>query len=182
MTEKELGCCFTGYRPNKLPFPTDKSSPAYIQFENQLQGEIFRLIENGCTCFYTGMAMGFDIIAAECVLLAKDTYKKSPIKLICALPFIEQDDSFKDLWRERYNDILARADEVILISDKYYSGCYQKRNKFMVKNSDFVLTWFDGKRGGTKNTIDYAKSLGRTVINLFEEQEKENCYTEYQIF
>ena len=36
----------------------------------------------------------------------------------------------------------------------------------MVDNSDFVLTWFDGKSGGTKNTVDYAFNKGRKIFNL----------------
>ena len=64
---------------------------------------------------------------------------------------------------ERYNAILSAADETILISDTYYKGCYDKRNKFMVDNSDYVVTWFDGHAGGTKNTINYAKKLNKEI-------------------
>ena len=45
------------------------------------------------------------------------------------------------------------------------------RNKYMVDNCDFVLTWFDGKTGGTKNTIDYAIKKGRKVININNDYE-----------
>ena len=35
----------------------------------------------------------------------------------------------------------------------------------MVENSDYVLTWYDGKPGGTRNTLEYALSKKRYVIN-----------------
>lgn len=166
MQPETKSCCFTGYRPEKFPFEFNDNNSDYTAFENSLTDIICKLCENGCYTFYSGMAMGFDIVAAECVLLARELYSAAPINLVCALPFIEQSRSFPTAWAKRYKKIISQADEVILTSDKYYSGCYMRRNRFMVDNSDFVVTWFDGKTGGTKNTVDYAKRLGRTVINL----------------
>ena len=168
-------CCFTGHRPNKLPFNVYKRDSNYQEFENRLFEAILELIANGCTVFYTGMAMGFDIIAAEAVLSLKRTYD-SAIKLICAVPFVGQVDGFSDLWREKYYDIIEGCDEVITISESYYKGCYQKRNIFMVDNSDYVLTWFDGKPGGTRNTVEYAARKLRHIINLNAE-----CAEDYAV-
>ena len=36
----------------------------------------------------------------------------------------------------------------------------------MINNSDYVLTWFDGKSGGTRNTLKYAEKMGRFVLNV----------------
>ena len=36
----------------------------------------------------------------------------------------------------------------------------------MVDNCDYLITWYDGKPGGTKNTIDYALKLQRYVFNI----------------
>ena len=176
----ETHCCFTGYRPEKFPFPLSRDNTEFIKFENSLIRLICTLCDSGCYTFYSGMAMGFDIVAAECVLLARELYGKAAIKLICAVPFIEQSKKFPPEWLERYNAILSAADETILISDTYYKGCYDKRNKFMVDNSDYVVTWFDGHSGGTKNTINYAKKSGRTVINLKDEYAM-TPYTQYII-
>ena len=161
-------CCFTGYRPQKFPFDISKKNPEYIKMENALTDVIFSLPEDDCFTFYSGMAMGFDIIAAETVLLLRRAYEKASIKLICAVPFIDQPSAFDEEWKKRYNDVLSQADEVILISDKYYPGCYAKRNEFMVRYSDYVVTWFDGRSGGTKNTVKFAEKLGRKVINLYD--------------
>ena len=169
MIEEFTSCCFTGYRPNKFPFSLKEKSREYIKFENALNKKIFELIEEGCYTFTSGMAMGFDIIAAENVILAKKACKNASIKLICAIPFIEQSETFSKEWKKRYDKILSAADDIILTSDTYYKGCYEKRNQYMVDNSDYVITWFDGKPSGTKNTIEYAKKIGRTVINLYDD-------------
>ena len=169
MTKKIKSCCFTGYRPAKFPFSFDRNCKDYIRFENKLIDAIFSLPAEECYTFYTGGAMGFDIIAAEIVLMLKEAPNlNSSIGLICAVPFIEQSASYDAEWKRRYDNILAKADEVVLISDKYYPGCYQKRNEFMVDNSDIVITWFDGKSGGTRNTLRYANKKGKRIVNLSE--------------
>lgn len=166
--ENFFSCCFTGYRPQKLPFPVDPGNREYIAFENALMDTVFELANNGCRVFYSGMAMGFDIIAAECVLTVKKTprFREAGIELVCAIPFKEQANKYPAEWKERYGKVLEEADKAVIISNEYYRRCYYDRNRFMVDNSDCVVTWFDGSRGGTKNTVDYATSIGRKVINI----------------
>lgn len=160
-------CCFTGYRPAKFPFSLSSESEEYKKLENALIEELLSLIESGCHTFYSGMAMGFDIIAAELVLMLKAAYRYSDIKLVCVLPFENQGESFTNYWQKRFNAVLERCDKKVILSDEYFSGCYQKRNIYMVENSDCVLTWYDGKPGGTRNTLEYALSKKRYVINTF---------------
>lgn len=161
-----LKCCFTGYRPSKMPFSLDRENDAYKKFENALIEEILKLINEGCRTFYSGMAMGFDIIAAETVLFLKKAFKDINIELVCVLPFETQGDSFSYIWRQRFFDVLENCDRKITLADEYFSGCYQKRNEFMVDNCDYVLTWYDGKAGGTRNTIDYAVKKQRHIVNI----------------
>ena len=161
-------CCFTGYRPSKFPFSLSRGNNSYEKFENAVLSKILCLVKSGCRTFYSGMAMGFDIIAAELVLTLKSAYNFKDIKLICVLPYREQGESFSFPWRERFDNILSACDEKIVLSEEYHSGCYQQRNKFMVDSSDCVLTWYDGRAGGTRNTIDYALRKKRFVINTFE--------------
>lgn len=166
LTKEFKSCCFTGYRPEKFPFELNRRSKEFKQLENKLIDAVFSLPDEGCYTFYTGMAMGFDIVAAEAVLLLRETYKKAKINLICVVPFLEQSAAFSREWKRRYNNILGESDEVILLSDRYHKSCYRKRNEFMVDNSDFVITWFDGKYGGTRNTLCYAEKKGKKIINL----------------
>ena len=114
------------------------------------------------------MAMGFDIIAAEAVL---DVMKLRPdlgLRLIACVPYIEQASAFPTDWKERYDRILSECDRVILLSDRYYRGCFQARNRYMVDNSDFVIAYYDGSPGGTRSTVKYAEKKGRSIINCCE--------------
>lgn len=169
MINQPLSCCFTGYRPQKFPFPLSNNDERYLEFENRLTDAVFALPESGCLTFYTGMAMGFDIIAAETVLLYKKAVKTAGVKLIGVVPFKKQSVSYTAPWRMRYNRVAALADEIIVLSDSYTPGCYQKRNKYMVDRSDIVVTWYNGESGGTRNTLRYAASMDKRTVNLFEE-------------
>lgn len=168
-------CCFTGYRPSKFPFSMDREDKDYKKFENALIDKIMSLAKDNCRVFYSGMAMGFDIIAAETVLMLKEAYD-IPLKLVCVLPFENQSETYTSFWRRRYEKILRESDEVIILSTEYFQGCYQKRNKYMVDNCDYVLTWYDGKAGGTKNTLDYAAEKGRYIFNV-----NKNCAENFAI-
>ncbi len=159
-------CCFTGYRPKKFPFPLKEDIKEYINFKNKLTETVFELINTGCRTFYTGMAEGFDIIAAETVLLSKDVFPDFSIELICVIPFIEQSNSFSPEWKSRYNSVLNSCNSAILISDNYYPACFMKRNIYMVNKSDYIVSFFDGQCGGTKRTVEYAERKGRQIINL----------------
>ncbi len=160
-------CCFTGYRPSKFPFPLDRNSPEYLKFEKRLFHTVYDLNRNGCKDFYCGMAMGFDLLAGEIVLTFKRMNRD--IKLHAVIPFRGQGKKFTAEWHERYREVLENADEVICLSENYHGGCFQVRNKYMVDKSELVLTWFDGQKGGTANTVNYAKSRGIYVLNLYND-------------
>lgn len=157
-------CCFSGYRPSKFPFKLNNDDVNFSIFQKHLFTTIESLIDDGCRTFYCGMAMGFDIIAAEAVLYFRG--KIPNINLICVIPFEEQEKAYSQAWKNRYNFILQACDEVILLSKEYHNGCYQNRNKFMVDNSDYVVTWYDGQAGGTRNTLLYAQKKKRTIVNI----------------
>ncbi|MBR6743250.1 MAG: DUF1273 family protein [Clostridia bacterium] len=165
---QDISCCFTGYRPEKFPFSLEEDSDKMNIFENKLYNVVFSLPVEGVFRFYCGMAEGFDIIAAEAVLTLREAIKTSSVELIAVIPFKAQAAGFSESWKARYDKIIEAADKVIVLSDKYFSGCYAKRNYYMVDNSNIVLTYFDGKAGGTRSTINYALKKGKKIINVAE--------------
>ncbi len=174
-------CCFSGYRPSKFPFKLKENDPDYQQFIRNLTTTISSLIDDECYTFYTGMATGFDIIAAEIV----NDFKRNNqnIKIVAVVPFEEQEKGFSNEWKNRYEKLLTCCDEVKVLSKEYHAGCYQNRNKFMVDNSDYVVTWYDGKQGGTRNTLTYAQKKKRYIVNVNTEYLKEfnNIQTQIDI-
>ena len=166
--DKTINCCFTGYRPHKFGFEFSENNQEYVKLENKLIDAVFSLADEGCYKFYCGMAMGFDLLAAESVIMLKKLYKKARIELVAVIPFEKQSDSWDEHWKNRYQKVLRQADSVVYISREYKRGCYHTRNCYMVDNSDFVITWFDGQAGGTAQTLNYAARAGKRIINLSE--------------
>ena len=153
-------CCFTGHRTQKMNSAYDKTE-FFEKLKKQTRDEIVKAIENDYKTFYIGMALGFDMLVGEIILELK---KEFDIKLICAIPCPNQDRYWGEKDKEKYKYILKYADEVVYVSDKYFTGCMQKRNKFMVDNSSLLIAYYNGTLGGTKQTIDYAMNKNKEII------------------
>jgi uncharacterized phage-like protein YoqJ len=159
----ELICCFTGHRPTQLPWQYNESGIRYWAFKRRFRKAIISSIEEGYKHFISGMALGVDMIAAEIVLELKATYPD--IILECALPCINQTAKWNDESIMRYQNILSLADYVTKVSDTFYfNGCMAKRNKYMVDKSSRIIACFNGKPGGTEQTIKMAEIAGLDIV------------------
>lgn len=163
-SDKMSTCAFTGYRPEKLPFGDDETSPQCRSLKQRLYCEILQLAQKGVCTFITGMARGVDTWAAEIVLELRDAFPDRGIELWAAIPYSRQASAWSEADRQRRQRILARADKVEHISIDYSRGVLQKRNRWMVDHADCLLAVYDGKPGGTKYTIDYACKKGVQII------------------
>ncbi len=111
------------------------------------------MIEQGVVTFYNGMAMGFDLTAAELVLELK---KKFPqVKLIACVPCYGQEKRYSAEDKERYANILHRADETVTLAERYHTGCMHERNRYMVDRADYLLAYCHDDKGGTAYTVRY---------------------------
>lgn len=155
---KECSAAFTGHR--SLPF----------QQTTAIKAALLNLITEwhtmGITNYYCGMAWGFDLLAAECVLLAK---RKFPdITLTAVIPYREQCALWQETSRRRYRDIVQKADNRIILSENYYKGCLLVRNDFMLDHASRLVAYYNGdRRGGTAYTFNRARLKGIPVTNLY---------------
>lgn len=155
-------CCFSGYRPSKMPF--NIYDPAAVHaLETLLDRAIDRAVAEGYDSFWSGMALGFDIWAAEAVIRAKKRHK---IRLLCAVPHEHQSDRYPPAWKKRYNVCLVHSDDVRIFAPQYFTGCFAVRNRFMVDASSLLLCYYDGQSGGTAQTVAYAEKQHVRTINL----------------
>lgn len=153
-------CAFTGYRPAKMPFRSE-DDPACLALKMRLKDEIYDAIADGCTDFLCGMALGTDTWAAEAVLAVRDALVGiRPIRLHAYVPFRGQDEHWSARSRKRYHQILSACDSVTVISEEYRPSCMEERNRAMVQRADTLVAVFDGKKGGTANTIRMAHEKG----------------------
>ena len=139
-------CVFTGHRILEKDFSVRK-----------LKKEIKKAVEAGVETFYNGMAMGFDLIAAEKVL---ELRKKNPqIKLIACVPCYGQEKNFSDKDKKRYVAILKKADETVVLSENYYKGCMLVRDKYMADRGEMMICYCKRDTGGAAYTVKYFKKI-----------------------
>ena len=125
-----------------------------IQVKNMLAKEITTALRQGKHTFISGMARGSDIYAAELVLEYRAQYPD--IHLICALPHPDFEKHWSSEWQQRYRKILMAADYVKVICPVFSMSSYQLRNEWMVNHSSLLIAVYNGRAGGTRNTIEYA--------------------------
>ncbi len=150
--------CFTGHRQLSEQELRDASLAVSRAVE--------ALAAQGITHYYAGGALGFDLAAAVTVLNLKTGMPF--LSLTLALPCREHMAKWRRADRELFSRVMARADRVLYVSDDYFSGCMQKRNRFMVDGSSVCLAYMTACRGGTFHTVSYARKKGISVMNLAE--------------
>lgn len=156
-------CCFTGHRPEQLPWILDEASERCINLKNIISDIIEQSISDGYTDFYCGMARGIDTIAAQLVLEKSVIYPS--VKLHAVLPCPEQYSLWPEKDKERFEKLLALCDSKTVISPVYTDSCMLNRNKFMVDSSQRVIAVWSGYfRGGTAFTVRYAKKRQREIF------------------
>lgn len=130
---------------------------------NLLDRVILNLIKGGAKNFYCGMAVGFDMVAAECVV----KYKKDfDVRLYACIPCDNQSEKFSQKDKRRYGFILENCDGEIILSREYFKGCMQQRDRFLVDNCDVLICFLRKERGGTYYTVNYAKSKNKKIIEI----------------
>ena len=163
---KERTCCFSGHRPEKLP--SDRARREYLR---KLTSDTAALIYyKGVDTFMTGMARGFDLLAAEAVAFDPDI--GDSIRLVCAVPYAEHRREMKTPQEnDLYQRLIRRADIIVCLGDSYFKDCYRLRNSFMVNNSSYLIAYLkdeESMRSGTGMTCNLAKRAGNTIYMINE--------------
>ena len=156
MSLKDQTCCFTGY----WIITNEKKKTIF----DKTREVVVSLIEKGVRFFGVGGAIGYDTIAAHVILSLKEKYPF--IKLIVVCPCKNQDLKWNEVDKRVYRDILNSADKVVILSDIYYDGCMQARNRHLVDNSKYCVCYLERKRGGTYWTATYAQKKDREIIKI----------------
>lgn len=162
--EKHITCCFTGHRPEKLPWGDNESSPDCAALKDRLARTLEGLYRRGFRHFISGMAQGCDLYFAEAALSLRERHPDTVIE--AAIPCPSQTKGWEEEVRARYQAILDRCDLETMVQQHYSQGCMLRRNRYMVDRSALLLAIYNGSGGGTRYTINYALDRGVEVIQL----------------
>ena len=150
-------CSFTGHR---------KIEP---ETRERLVGLLGRAIEyaynEGCRTFITGGALGFDTLAAREVIRFRMSH--TDVRLVLALPCVEQDSKWSETQKSAYNFTLSAADEVIYTSETYTNHCMAERNRYLADRADILIAYCGRTNSGAAQTVRMAEKMNKRIYNLY---------------
>ncbi len=141
-----LTCTFFGHRD------TPKET------ETVLRATLIDLIENKNICnFYVGSQGNFDCMVKPILIELKEIY---PINYAVVLAYLP-DKKYKFEEESSADTVFPEGIEVI---SRKFAISY--RNKWMIEQSDYVVTYVKHNVGGAVKFKELAEKKKRTVINL----------------
>ena len=130
--------------------------------------EIFNLLKeriNGeMVTFYIGGYGNFDNFALK---ICKEYKSTNNAKILFVTPYLgDWLNKRKEYFEKEYDEILYPD-----IENSPLKYAIIKRNEWMVKRSDLIITWVNVRFGGAYNALLYAKRKNKEYINLFKDFE-----------
>ena len=164
MENREATCCFSGHRPMKLPWGMRETDARCIAAKSWIEQQLEELYELGYRHFISGMAIGCDTYFAEEVLRLRE--KHPDVTLEAAIPCADQASRWNSKQKQKYTELIEACDSVKIFQEHYTPECMRRRNTYMVDKASVLLACFDGRPGGTMNTLVYARREGLEIRML----------------
>lgn len=168
-----MTCCFIGHRRIKHK----------KELASRLRDNICYLLEQGVATFLFGDHSEFNTLCYEVVSELREVYPKIR-RIHYRTDYPDADAYTMQLLLDGYEDSIC-PDGVAAAG----KAAYVERNQAMIQASDFCVFYFNNEylpasrkeskkaitsyqpKSGTGVAFDYAKAHGRTIINLYEEDE-----------
>ncbi|GGL48444.1 SLOG family protein [Sporolactobacillus putidus] len=152
----------TGYKPHELGiFTADHDGITVIR--HCLKRQIRELAVQGTKWFVISGQAGIELWAGDACLEVKKE-DGLDINLAVLVPFLNQEERYKDWLKEQYHQILEAADFTGAISKRPYESPVQLRQKndYLVAKTDGALILYDEETPGSpKYCLAAAKRKAR---------------------
>lgn len=138
----------TGYKPNELGiFSADHPGIQVIRY--CLKAQIKNLAGSGTKWIVISGQPGVELWAGETCLELKTDFPD--LKLAVLVPFIGQEERFRDWVKMPYNHVLEAADFTGAISNRPYEspGQLRQKNEFLVSKTDGMVILYDEETPGS---------------------------------
>lgn len=143
-------CCGFGHRE------------IYQSISSNLQKLISDLICNkNVDIFYTGRIGDFDNLFSSAVRKEKKYYKD--VKLILVKPYFSSElNKNKEFYESNYDSIIIPSK----LMGAYYKSAIKLRNRWLVNNSDIVISCVYRNFGGAYTVVKYAERMNKEIVKL----------------
>ena len=149
--------CFTGHR---MILDHHRDSVA-VQTEIQIRDLI---LNHGVCYFGVGGAIGYDTMAAEILFRLRETAFPH-IKVILVYPFEGFTSRWNDDQKATYARLYPKYDKRVRVASEASKEAYLARDRHLVDNSAYCITYCTRKSGGTAYTVRYARHKGLTIYS-----------------
>jgi len=119
--------------------------------------------EDDCFRFLVGGMGDFDGMCSSAVRRAKRNYPDKQISLELVLPYLTRElNENKQFYETSYDDVIIPIE----LADVHYKSAINRRNRWMVEKSDWMVAFVYRDFGGAYTTSRYAEKKGLQIINL----------------
>ena len=167
MSNREITCCFTGPRPPRLPAGGNEASPEMTALKERLFAAVNAAYDGGCRYFISGMAEGFDLLAAEAVIRLRRIHPDA--ELFAAFPCEASPKGHSPAVCRRIEKIMEEVSSTYFVSKEHVCGCELSRNVYMVEHSSLLIAYYNGLSRGTAHCFHCAEGRGLRIVNLCED-------------
>lgn len=134
------------------------------KIQQKLEEALIMLINNNYTYFYIGSHGTFDTIALEICRKLKKIYNITIRVVKTSMSSIMNINN-----KIQINQPTDYENIIFDIENVFYKQVITYSNKQMVNIADIILCYIepDAIHSGAKTAVDYAKKLGKKIINLY---------------
>ena len=117
---------------------------------------IINLIENGVDTFYVGNHGEFNILSSQIACELKILYPHIQVVVVLCYPNELQ------YLKCQFTDFLMPSE----IEATPKRACIVKRNRWVIDNSDYIVSYIKYKMGGAYSAIQYAEKRKKQIIKV----------------
>ena len=129
-----------------------------MDIDIRIEVAVSDLISKNVNVFYSGGMGAFDSKCEAVILKLKQKYKD--LKLILIIPYLTK--TLDDISKAKKYDEIIFPD----LGRVHYKSAIQKRNRWMIDRSDFLLSYVKNSTGGARQSFEYAKRKGIDITEL----------------
>lgn len=141
-------CAITGYKPFELGIFSEEH-PSIEIIKYSLRSKIIQMMDEGMEWFVISGQTGIELWSGEVILELKQ--EGLPLKLAVLLPFLNQEERWKEPVQNVFHRVIEQADFVDAISKREYDSPkqFQQKNTFIVLNTVSCLLVYDEEAPGS---------------------------------
>ena len=141
----------------------DETTTDIIDLKERIHATIEALIWAGYTRFLTSATRGIELWAAEAVLDLEVEYPEVTLEVV--VPYTGHSKKWAAPIKERYDEVLAKADTVTHLNHETSKGAVFTRNHYLLDNcSSMITAYYEGSM--TETLTGRARRYGKQVVRI----------------